>query len=68
MATVAGLDIDLSEGTPLSAVVILKYLDEDGDYRYQVSRTDGVSMVEALGMVGFAQISMNSYFASDAEI
>lgn len=40
--------------TPLSAVVILKALDEDGDLAYFTLATEGLLTVEAAGMMAYA--------------
>ena len=66
--SVVGLDIELPNGTPLAALVILKYLDEDGDVTYAVSATEGVSMVESLGMNGFADLRIRERLAWKEEI
>ena len=66
--SVVGLDIELPNGTPLAALVILKYLDEDGDVTYAVSATEGVSMVESLGMNGFADLRIREQLAWKEEI
>ena len=59
--TVTGLQLEgLEEGIPLCALVILKYLDNDGDYAYQVKATDSLSCVEALGMAHLAVMSMTN--------
>jgi hypothetical protein len=65
--TVAGLEIVLPEGTPLAALVVLKYLDEDGDHCYSASSTDGLSAVEALGMAVLANIRLRELLREDAE-
>jgi hypothetical protein len=55
-AEVAGLEImDMPDGvTPLSALVIFKALDPDGNLFYFAKATPGLMTVEALGMARFA--------------
>jgi hypothetical protein len=57
-SAVAGLEIELPEGTPLEAVVILKYLDEDGSNGYWTAATKDLTTVEALGMTAFADVKL----------
>jgi len=63
VSTVAGLEIGFPEGTPLAALVVLKYLDEDGDTNYASAATDDLSTVEALGMIGFADLRLKESLA-----
>lgn len=55
-AQVAGMDIvGLPEQfTPLSALVVLKYLDENGATVYRACATSDLMSVEALGMAHYA--------------
>lgn len=50
--TVAGLPIVGGDeiGTPLSAVVCVKGLSEDGEITYWTRATDGLKTAEAIGM------------------
>ena len=56
MADVAGLPLmNMPDGvTPLSALVVMKVLDEGGNVRYFAVATEGLMTVEALGMVRYA--------------
>lgn len=45
---------------PLGALVILKVLDDDGDVAYMIRSTDGVSLVESLGMASFANVCIKN--------
>jgi hypothetical protein len=67
MTTVAGLEIELPEGTPLAALVVLKYLGEAGQYLYTASCTEGLSAVEALGMAALAEIRLTDLLTEDDE-
>jgi hypothetical protein len=67
VTTVAGLEIVLPEGTPLAALVVLKYLDSEGDYVYAVSSTQGLSAVEAMGMTDLAKMRLRDLFYEDAD-
>lgn len=63
--TVLGMAIDLADdlAQPLAAVVIVKGLDNDGNIAYWTSITEGLTGVEAWGMVMFAEQT-----ARDAEV
>lgn len=66
MATVAGLPLPGLEGcTPLSALVILRGLDEDGAVAYYARATDGLTSVEALGMAVAAVEKLKAAAAED---
>lgn len=43
---------------PLSAVVVVKVLDKDGDPAYRVRATEGLLAVEALGMAHYAALRL----------
>lgn len=62
---VLGLPLHLGEGdaddimSPLAAVTVLKYLDSEGTVSYMVrGTTEGVSTVEAIGMVRYALVKL----------
>lgn len=59
-AEACGLPIvGMPEGvTPLSALVVLKALDDEGDVTYYARATEGVSVVEALGMASLAELRL----------
>lgn len=50
---------------PLSAVVVLKYLDKDGESSYIVRATNNVTTVEALGMAHYATAKLTEAVADD---
>ena len=58
--TVLGMTLDVSEGDtivsaqPLSAFIVVKALDEDGDLVYLTAATGGLHSVECLGMADYA--------------
>ena len=58
--TVLGMTLDVGEddtivtAQPLSAFVVVKALDEDGDLVYLTGATDGLHSVECLGMAEYA--------------
>ena len=62
MAQVCGLDIVNmpEEISPLAALVVLKAFDEDGDVTYYARATEGVTTVEALGMVALADVRLRT--------
>lgn len=43
----------------LGAIVIVKALDHDGDVCYYVRGTEGLTSVEAMGMVHFALLQLS---------
>jgi hypothetical protein len=66
--TVAGLPIMVSEGIPLSAVVISKIMrEEDGRSIYAWVSTTDLTMVEALGMLEYAATSLKNTLLNEEE-
>jgi hypothetical protein len=67
-STILGMTVEIPEGivgTPLEVVAVVKYLDEDGDLCYGTVCTDGVSKVEAIGMMTWAS-DMIRFGSADA--
>jgi hypothetical protein len=64
--TILGMPLDadgddaLWLGTPLEAVVIVKMLNGNGDIAYVASATAGLKDVEALGMLHYARLRMET--------
>jgi hypothetical protein len=62
--TVLGMPLDVGEGDvittaqPLSALVVVKALDEDGDIVYLTGATEGLQSVECLGMAEYAALRL----------
>lgn len=66
--TVAGLPIMVSEGIPLSAVVVLKIMrEEDGRSIYAWVATEDLTTVEALGMLEYAVASLKHTILNEEE-
>lgn len=67
MAQVCGLELvempdDIS---PIAALVVLKAFDAEGDVAYYARATEGVTTVEALGMVVLADVRLRSAINTD---
>ena len=53
--TVLGLPFEsIQDGTPLSAVLVVKMLSEDGTIMFAVRTTESMTLVEILGMLRYA--------------
>lgn len=55
-------DDDLAQGQPVGALVIVKYLDQDGDVCYSPRATDMLGAVEAMGMLRYSQLMFEKGF------
>ena len=69
MSDVCGLPIvDMPDDiAPLAALVVVKALDTDGDLTYFARATDGVTVVEALGMARLADIRLSAALTESDE-
>jgi hypothetical protein len=65
--TVLGLPLEgmPEDVTPLAAIVVVKALDEDGGPAYYCRATDGLSTVEALGMLAYGDVTLRSFLTGD---
>jgi hypothetical protein len=67
--TVLGMVLDAGEddaivtAQPLSAFVVVKALDEDGDVVYLTGATHGLHSVECLGMAEYAAVKLRAGLA-----
>lgn len=52
---------------PIAALVVVKTLDQDGSVAYRVRATEGVSVVEAFGMAGYAADLLRAGFPHNCE-
>jgi hypothetical protein len=68
--TVLGMTLDVGENDvlvtaqPLSAFIVVKALDEDGDICYCTAATEGLQSVECLGMAEYAALKLRTGMAS----
>lgn len=66
---VLGMDLNVDEddvlvtSQPLSAFVVVKALDEEGDIVYLTAATEGLQSVECLGMAEFAALKLRAGMA-----
>lgn len=69
MADVAGLKIvGFPENvSPVSAIVVIKCLDEDGDLAYYCRATDSLTVVEAIGMAAYAKNRLHKLLSESDE-
>lgn len=69
MAEFMGLDIvNMPDGyTPLSALVVVKVLDEEGNVAYVPRASDSLSSVEALGMAHYAVVALSKAMGESEE-
>jgi hypothetical protein len=65
---VLGMPIEIASdlAQPIAAVVIVKGLDTSGEIAYWTAKTDGVTGVEAWGMVMFAEQVARTAEVTDA--
>ena len=67
--TVLGMPLDVGENDwlatcqPLSAFVVVKAIDEDGDLRYLTAATPGLHSIECLGMAEYAALRLREGLA-----
>jgi hypothetical protein len=54
----AGEDDPIRTAQPLSALVVVKALDGDGDLVYLTGATEGLQTVECLGMAEYAALRL----------
>lgn len=59
--TVLGMPLNLVDEkgvtiSPLSALVVIKAIDNEGDIVYTLANTEGVTPVEGLGMINFGKL------------
>lgn len=59
-----GIDVP-DEEVPIAAVVVLKLLNAEGALAYRPAATEGLSTVEALGMIQYAQIKLSMGLAAN---
>lgn len=63
-STVLGMPLDVTEDDPvatcqpLSAMIVVKALDGDGDVVYLTAATEGLMSVECLGMARYAVLKL----------
>lgn len=69
MSDVCGLPlVDMPDDiSPLSALVVVKAIDGDGDVAYYARATEGLTVTEALGMARTADIRLSAALTEDDE-